>query len=177
VGGFRPAAKGGIMSKKTFIILTACIVSFLFSAPYAGAQGKNDVANFHVQKGLEFYNKGFYEFAPKSQQEEARQNYDLAASEFQKAISANPSSEEAHRNLARVYYVQKKFEDAAREYKKVTELNPSDIDSHVLLALTLTKIDKFDEAIAELQNAKNRTTDENILEKLNGYIQKIEQNR
>ena len=167
------------MSKKVFVYLAAGILSFTFSVSFVGAQGKDDSAgeSYHIQKGMEYYKKGFYELAPKRQQEEARQNYDLAVSEFQKAISMNPGSEEAHRNLARVYYVQKNFEEAAKEYQKVTQLNPYDIDAHVILALTLTKMNKFEDAIAQLQNAKAWTTDEKVLEKLNGYIQKLESNR
>jgi tetratricopeptide (TPR) repeat protein len=169
------------MLKKLFVYLAAGIgiLSFSFSVSLVGAQGKNDSASGgnYIQKGLEYYKKGFYEFAPKGQEEEARLNYDLAVSEFQKAISINPSSKEAHRNLARVYYVQKNFEEAAKEYKKVTQLDPYDIDSHVVLALALTKLHKYDEAIAQLQAAKTWTTDKSILEKLNGYIQKIEENR
>jgi tetratricopeptide (TPR) repeat protein len=171
--------KGGNMSKNLFAYLAAGILFFIFSVSFVGAQNINDSANEgdHIQKGLEYYNKGFYEFTPKRQQEEAQQSYGLAVSEFNKAISMNPSSEEAHRRLARVYYVQKDFEQAAKEYKKVTQLNPYDIDSHVVLALSLTKLKRFDEAIAELQNAKTWTTDEKILERLNVYIQKIEENR
>jgi tetratricopeptide (TPR) repeat protein len=167
------------MSKKLFVYLAAGILSFAFSISFVGAQGKNNSAgeSYHIQKGMEYYKKGFYEFAPKRQQEEARQNYDLAVSEFKKAISVNPGSEEAHRNLARVYYVQENFEDAAKEYKKVTQLNPYDIDAHVVLALTLTKMNKFEDAIAQLQSAKTWTTEEKVLEKLNGYIQKLEANR
>ena len=167
------------MSKKFFVYLAVGILSLVISASIVNAQGKSDSAGegYYLQKGVEYYNKGFYEFTPKGQQEEARQNYDLAVSEFKKAISINPGSEEAHRNLARVFYVQKNFAEAAKEYKKVTQLNPYDIDAHVVLALALTKMNKFDEAIAQLQNAKTRTTDEKILEKLNGYIQKLEANR
>ena len=126
---------------------------------------------------MEYYKKGFYEFTPKRQLDEARQNYEMAVSEFKKAISVNSGSEEAHRNLARVYYVQENFEEAAKEYQKVTQLNPYNIDAHVVLALTLTKLNKFEDAIAQLQNAKAWTTDEKVLEKLNGYIQKLESNR
>ena len=167
------------MSKQLFVCFATGILSFIFLVSFIGAQGKNDSAGegYHIQKGMEYYSKGFYEFAPKRQQEEASRNYELAVSEFQMAISVNPGSEEAHRNLARVFYVQKNFEEAAKEYKKVTQLNPYDIDAHVVLALTLTKMNKFEDAIAQLQNAKTWTTDEKILEKLNEYIQKLEANR
>jgi tetratricopeptide (TPR) repeat protein len=171
--------KGGIMSKQSFAYLATGILFFTCLVSLVGAQGKNDSAGeaYHIQKGMEYYNKGFYQSAAKRQQEEAKQNYELAISEFKMAISVNPDSEVAHRNLARVFYVQKNFEEAAREYKKVTELNPYDIDAHVVLALTLTKMKRFEEAIAQLQDAKTWTTDDKILEKLDGYIQKLEANR
>jgi tetratricopeptide (TPR) repeat protein len=167
------------MAKKLFLFLAIGILSFTCSVSFAGAQGKKELAGEgdHLQKGMEYYNKGFYKFAPQRQQEEARRNYELAVSEFQKAISLNPNSEVAHRNLARVFYVQKNFEEAAKEYEKVTQMNPYDMDAHVLLALTLTKMKKFADAITQLQNAKTWTADEKILEKLNGYIRKLEANR
>jgi tetratricopeptide (TPR) repeat protein len=171
--------KGGIMSRKTFAYLATGILFFKCLVTFAGAQGRDDPAGerYHIQKGIEYYNKGFYEFAPKRQQKEASQNYELAVDEFKKAVSINPASEEGHRNLARVFYVQKNFGEASREYKKVTELNPYDIDAHVLLALTLTKLNKFEDAIAQLEVAKTRTTDQKIVEKLNEYIQKVQANQ
>jgi len=167
------------MSKKLFIYLVAGILSIAFSVSFIGAQGRNDSAeeSYHIQKGMEYYKKGFYEFTPKRQPDEARQNYEMAVSEFKKAISVNSGSEEAHRNLARVYYVQENFEEAAKEYQKVTQLNPYNIDAHVVLALTLTKLNKLEDAIAQLENAKTWTTDEKVLQKLNEYIQKIETKR
>jgi tetratricopeptide (TPR) repeat protein len=167
------------MSKKLLVYLAAGIVSLALSVSFVGAQGNDDSANegYYIQRGLEYYKKGFYEFAPKGKQEEARQSYELATSELKKAIYVNPNSEEAHRNLARVYYVQKNFAEAAKEYKKVTQLNPYDIDSRVVLALALTKVKNFEEAMAELQDAKAWTSDEKILEKLDGYIRKLEENR
>ena len=167
------------MSKKTFANLATGILFFTCLVTFAGAQGRDDPAGerYHIQKGIEYYNKGFYDFAPKRQQKEASQNYELAIDEFKKAVSINPASEEAHRNLARVFYVQKNFEEASGEYKKVTELNPYDIDAHLLLALTLTKLNKLEDAIAQLEVAKTRTTDQKIVEKLNEYIQKVQANQ
>jgi len=83
------------MSKQLFVCFATGILSFIFLVSFIGAQGKNDSAGegYHIQKGMEYYSKGFYEFAPKRQQEEASRNYELAVSEFQMAISVNPGSE------------------------------------------------------------------------------------
>ncbi len=93
------------MFKTIFLYVAAGVFLLACLAFTTGAQERNGSAGegYHVQKGLEYYGKGFYEFAPKGQQEEAGKNYQLAVDEFKKAIAMNPASEDAHRNLARVF--------------------------------------------------------------------------
>ena len=114
---------------------------------------------------------------PKHKKEEASKEYGLAIQEYNKALVINPDYAEAHRNLARVYYVQKKYLKAAKHYKKLTSLDPYDIDSYLYTASAYEKAQKYDEAIAELEIAKEKTTDPQIIEKLNSFIEKIEQRR
>jgi len=171
------------MIKKPFflsvMVIIALVGPILGVAPRAVAQSPNAFGNeaYHNQRGLEYYKEGFHQLAPKRQLKEADQYYELAVAEFKKAISVNASFADAYRNLARVYYVQKKFGEAVEAYKKVTELNPDDLDSYVNLAVAYTQIQRYDEAIEQLEIAKTRTTDANVVEKLNGYIQKVKQNR
>ena len=171
------------MIKKPYLlsimVIITLVVPILVIAPRAASQSPNASGNeaYHNQKGLEYYKEGFYQLAPKRQLKEADQYYELAVAEFKKAISVNASYADAYRNLARVYYVQKKFGEAVEAYKKVTELNPDDLDSYVNLAVAYTQIQRYDEAIEQLEIAKTRTTDANVVEKLNGYIQKVKQNR
>ncbi len=163
----------------SIMVIITLVVPMFAIAPRGASQSPNASGNevYHNQKGLEYYKEGFYQLAPKRQLKEADQYYELAVAEFKKAISVNASYADAYRNLARVYHVQKKFVEAVEAYKKVTELNPDDLDSYVNLAVAYTQIQKYDEAIEQLGIAKTRTTDTNIIEKLNGYIQKVKQDR
>jgi tetratricopeptide (TPR) repeat protein len=164
-------------------LLFIFLVLLIFVLTFASASAQNESPEsqkkgaYHNQKGLEYFKKGFYDLAPNKKDKEAEQYYQQAIAEFKQAIDANPEYEEAHRNLARVYFIKKDFEKAAEQYKKVVTLRPSDIDAHVNLALSYLALDKYDDAIQALENAKSETSDESVIKKLDGYIQKIQQNR
>jgi len=154
-------------------LMTSAFVGF----PAYGAE-KADTSipgeSYHNQKGLSHFKKGFYTLTPKHQKEEASKEYGLSIQEFKKALAINPDYAEAHRNLARVYYVQKKYLKAAEHYKKLTSMDPYDIDAYVLTALAYAEARRYSEAKEELEMAKNMTADPMIHKKLNGYIEKIE---
>jgi tetratricopeptide (TPR) repeat protein len=170
------------MRKKFQLVLMFIgLIVFAIGSVSARAQdeppsGKGKGA-YHNQKGLEYYQKGFYEFAPKKKDQEAEQYYQQAIGEFKKAIAANPEYGEAHRNLARVYYVKKEFEKAAEQYENVVDIDPSDVDAYVNLALAYLRLEKYDDAVQALENAKSQTSDESVIKKLDEYIQNIQQNR
>lgn len=157
-------------------LMTSAFVGF----PAYGAE-KADTSipdeSYHNQKGLSHFKKGFYTLTPKHQKEEASKEYGLSIQEFKKALAINPDYAEAHRNLARVYYVQKKYSKAAEHYKKLTSMDPYDIDSYLYTASAYEKAQKYDEAIAELKIAKEKATDPQIIKKLDSFIEKIEQRR
>ena len=132
-----------------------------------------DEASVHNQRGMEYFKKGFYDHAPKHQDAEAERNYGFAVKEFTAAISRDSSSIESHRNLARVYHVQRNFVGAAEEYKKVIELVPGDLDAYVNCALACIELQRFDEAIQLLKDAKGQTSDAKTLETLDSYIAKV----
>jgi tetratricopeptide (TPR) repeat protein len=132
---------------------------------------------YHNEKGLSHFKKGFYSLTPQHRKKEASQEYGLAIQEFKKALAINPANAETHRNLARVYYIQKKFLQAAEHYKKLTELDPYDIDSYVLTALAYAEAQRYAEARVQLEIAKNMTADLRIIEKLDGYLEKLDQQR
>jgi tetratricopeptide (TPR) repeat protein len=171
--------QGGIMSRKPggVIIVTAIwlLISMLISDRDLLSQQSPDTENAasHIQKGLEYFNEAFYGRIPKGQNREADQYYDLATGELKKAITADPKSIQAHRSLARVYYVRKQYADAADEYRAVTALDPWDVDAFVQLALTYTRLNRYEQAIEQLQIARSRTNDPVAIGKLDGYIQKI----
>ncbi len=167
------------MTKKVFLrrlqsVAAAALAFALLSLPGAFCQetGESD-AGFHNRQGMEYFKKGFYDHAPKKQAAEAERNYGLAIREFKAAISKDAAHTEAHRNLARVYYVQKNFEGAAEEYRRVAELDPHDLDAYVNQALALIELKKPVEAIRALENAKSHTCDPKALEALDSYISKV----
>ena len=81
---------------------------------------------------------------------------------------------EAHRNLARVYYVQNKFSEAAEQYQRVTELAPSDIDAYLNLASSYERMNRYSEAIEHLEKAKTLSSEAMVIDKINGLIVKLQ---
>jgi tetratricopeptide (TPR) repeat protein len=172
--------KGGItMIKSVFrermlAIIAGTILLTFFAVPAALCQVKDtDTPGTHNQRAVEFFKKGFYDHAPKNEAAKAELNYRLAIKEFKAAIAKDASYTEAHRNLARVYYVQRDFDAAAEEYKKVTELAPGDLDAYVNLALAYIELKEFEEAVETLEKARDRTSDPKALDRLNALITKI----
>ncbi len=154
-------------------ITVAVLLTFLLAPAALCQPGDLGDAGRHNERGIGYFKKGFYDHAPKNQVGEAERNYGLAIKEFKAAISQNPSYTEAHRNLARVYYVQKDFGAAAEEYEKVTMLVPQDLDARVNLALALIELQRLDEAIRVLENAKQETSDPKVRDTLDTYVAKI----
>jgi tetratricopeptide (TPR) repeat protein len=154
-------------------IAGALLLTFLFAPAALCQPGNVGDAGHHNEQGIGYFKKGFYDHAPKNQVGEAERNYGLAIKEFRAAISQDPSYTEAHRNLARVYYVQKDFKAAAEQYQKVTELAPQDLDAYVNLALALIELYRLDEAIGVLENAKRETSDPKARDTLDTYVAKI----
>ena len=168
------------MLKKISFILAFMMTSAFCVIVVYGAE--NSVTNtsgkaYHNQKGLDHFKKGFYDLTPKKQKEEASKEYGLAIQEFNKALAIDPDYATARRNLARVHYVRKNFLESAKHYKKLTELNPADIDSYLYAASAYEKAKKYNEAIEQLELAKSQTTSSEIIDKLDIYIEKIEQRR
>jgi tetratricopeptide (TPR) repeat protein len=164
-------------------LLFIFLVLLIFVLTFASASAQNESPEsqkkgaYHNQKGLEYFKKGFYDLAPNKKDKEAEQYYQQAIAEFKEAIAENPDYGEAHRNLARVYFVKKDFEKAAEQYKNVLRIDPSDVDDYVNLSLAYLKLERYDDAVQALENAKSQTSDGNVIKKLDEYIQKIQQNR
>ncbi len=131
----------------------------------------------HNRRGLELFNTGFYELAPRQKAREADQHYELAAAEFKKAIAFDARNIAACRNLARVFYVQKKYPEAAEMYKKVTVLDPGDIDAYLAVADAYARLENYSDAIAQLEIAKTHTSDPAAIAKLNGFIERLKSRR
>ncbi len=158
--------------------ILACFFPALFLVCTSGfflpCMAQDRAAN---ERGEGYFKTGFYEMAPKGKAREANQYYDLAIAEFQKAIKSDDRDVAAHRNLARVYHVKGEYALSAEQYKKVTQLNPDDVDAYVNVALAYSHLHRYDDAIDQLEIAKTRTNDPAVINKLNGYIGKLEQAR
>lgn len=125
------------------------------------------------QRGMNFYNHGFYELIPHGRKSEARQEFAQAEKAFKKAIAIDNNSIDAHRNLARLYFTQENYRDAAAEYAQVLHMEQDNLDNYALLALALAEAGNTVEAIEYLELAKTKTTDEQIITKLDKYIERI----
>lgn len=125
------------------------------------------------QEGLKYFNHGYYHLMPNGKKAEAQQNLNRAEKAFKSALAVNRDYVDAHRNLARLYYLQEKFEEASVEYDHVIRLNPGDIDIYVQMALVQIELGNSSRAIKYLEKAKTQTKDEQVLMKLENYIEKI----
>lgn len=54
-------------------------------------------------------------------------------------------------------------------------MDPYDIDSYVLTALAYAEVQRYAEARAQLEIVKNMTADLRIIEKLDSYLEKLDQ--
>ena len=125
------------------------------------------------QQGLAHFKHGFYDLTPHGRRAEAGDAFARAEKAFLRAVEIDDDFVDAHRNLARLYFVQEKFEQARAQYVRVLRLDPRDLDTYVQIALVHTELGNFQEAIQSLEAARRQTGDAEIIRKLDGYIQKI----
>lgn len=168
------------MLKKSILFLAVLFLVASIFTVYEKRIEANDTKGDEIyfnKKGLSYFNHGFYKLTPKGRQDEASPYYESAIIEFKKAIELNDSYLEPKLNLARVYQVLKNYQMEAELYKRIIQLNPTDIDLYWKLALALLELKQYDDAISQLETAKEYTLDEEIRDILNGYIEKIYQER
>ena len=168
-----------MFSTNRIVIGICLILTYLFSGSTFAAPNELSTPlldeTYYNEMGMKDFKQGYYKLLPSGKKAEANKKIDQAEKSFLKAIEINDDYIDAHRNLARLYYVQKNFDQAAEEYAQVIRLNPENIDNYLNMALALTELGNFDEAIYYLEEAKTKTTDNQIIQKLNEYIAKIEQ--
>lgn len=163
--------RGSVSASVVISVLTLLLFA---EAERSEAQGRTHDAIKYNEMGVRYFNEAFYELTPIGRKQEACERYEQAIAAYKQAISLDESYVDAHCNLARVYYVQKRFLEAAQAYEKVTELTPEDIDAYVKLASAYAQLYMYSEAIEQLEEAKMFTTDENVIKRLNAFIKKIE---
>ena len=166
------------MAKRFFVspllVITVAALLLVAAPEGSGAQETTHDARYYNKLGLSYFNEAYYELTPKGRRQEAIQRYEQAIAAYKRAIAIDDAYVDGHRNLARVYYVQKRYSDAAQVYKRVTALNPSDIDAYVKLASVYAQLQMYPEAIEQLEKAKSFTTDDIVLRQLDGFIEKLE---
>jgi len=145
--------KGGICQRKVLFIWQLESFPLLFRFPsWEPREERFCRRKLSHSKGNGILQTRFYDLPRRRQQEEAAKIIS-GGFRIQKAISVNPGSEEAHRNLARFIMSGKISKRLQKNTRKST--------SWILMilthsfGLTLTKMNRFEDAIAQLENAKN----------------------
>ena len=164
------------MTGKRFLIgLLACALP----ACALGSDGAQPIPAAEVtrqnQQGLDHFKRGYYDLAPKGRTAESEKELKLAEEAFKKAVEADKNALAAHRNLARLYELQKNYLHAATEYAEIIRLDPGDVDAYAHMALVQLELGRTDEAVRYLEAAKARTNDARILQELDGYIARAKQ--
>ena len=60
-------------------------------------------------------------------------------------------------------------------YAQVLRLDPVDIDTYVQMALAQVEMGNWGDAVQYLETAKTKTTENRIIQQLDGYISKVKQ--
>lgn len=125
------------------------------------------------ERGVGHFERGFYDFLPKGRRTEAEREFQFAIQALKQVLDVEPNRVDTHRFLAKIYTVQKRFLLSADHYRKLTDINPLDLDSYVLAATAFAEANRLEESKAELEKAKQMTTDPRILSLLEGYLKKV----
>ncbi len=152
------------------------IILVFFIASGIGTAASKDIQyseTYYNELGLSAFNKGFYDLLPRGEKGAADLCFEQAVTFFEKAIEIDGDFTEAHRNLARVYFIRKEYTLAVEEYKKVIALDPGDPDARLAIASAYVKLGMNDEAIEQLTAAKNQSDDPAVIEKLDRLIEGI----
>jgi tetratricopeptide (TPR) repeat protein len=154
-------------------LLLAMLLPVSALAGAGAAQSPGLEAMSANQQGLAHFKHGFYDLTPHGRNTEARDAFARAEKAFLRAVEIDEDFVDAHRNLARLYFIQEKFEQARAQYAQVLRLEPRDVDTYVQIALVATELGSFQDAIQYLEAARKQTGDAEVIRKLDGYIQKI----
>jgi len=164
------------LKESTFPPVILILLAFFICSGSNGAISKEIQfsAQYYNDQGLSSFNEGFYNLLPTGKKEEAARCFEDAITSFKKALKINHDLVEAHRNLARVYYVRKEYAPAVEEYKKVVALAPYDMNARLAMASAYTKLGMNDEAVEQLTAAKEMSDDPAVIEKLDRLIEGID---
>ena len=97
-----------------------------------------------LDKGLEYYNKGY------------AQNYRKAAELFEKALAQDATYSQAALYLGRTYHALDEHESAAKYFRRAIEIDPDYVEARASFAGMLLDIGNVDEAIRQLNAVVQR---------------------
>lgn len=111
------------------------------------ARHRNRAAADALDKGMQFYQKGFTE------------NYKKAAVEFQKALELDPQYSQAALYLARTYNALFDEPNAEKYFRQAIEIDPDYLEAHASFAGMLLDTGNTDEAIRQFETVIRREPD------------------
>jgi tetratricopeptide (TPR) repeat protein len=106
----------------------------LIAAGFLGLTPSPDTGTVHLQKG----------------------EYDLAISEFNKALEINPRDANAYYNRGLAYWHEGKFDQAILDYSKAIEINPGLAEAYINRGSAYSKKKQYDQAISDYDKALER---------------------
>lgn len=157
-------------SRNSFFGAAFGAMLLLFSSCLIAAPPEPSIAAQHAARAKALFEEGFYTLLPARNAVEAHAKFDLAEHENRRAVELDRNFEQAYRQLARLYHVQKRFDDEVAAQQEILRLKPGDIDVRVRLADTLTRLRRYGEAMEQLQAAQNYTDDTHALQQIDRYI-------
>ena len=152
-------------------------LSIFFSSTLCADPPGDSVAAQHAARGKALFDQGFYELLPRNNRAEAEARFDLAVRENLRAVELNPNLEQAYRQLARIYHVQKRYDDEIGAQREILRLRPDDVDVRVRLADALAREHRVSEALVQLEAAHKYTDDLHALEQIDRYIAILKEHR
>jgi tetratricopeptide (TPR) repeat protein len=154
----------------------AAAALFLLSISSLGADPPDlSVAAQHATKAKALFDEGFYELLRRGNRVEAEARFNHAIRENLRAAELNPDLEQAFRQLARVYHVQKRYDEEIGAQQEILRLRPDDVDVRVRLADALIREHRLHEALEQFRAAQGYTNDPDTLERIGRYIESLEE--
>jgi tetratricopeptide (TPR) repeat protein len=81
------------------------------------------------------------------------QKYELALSDYSKAIEINPNFAEAYGNRGNLYYYQQKYDLALSDYSKAIEINPNYANAYLNRGTVYSDLQKYELALSDYSKA------------------------
>lgn len=157
------------------VLLTVLLVpGAALSGPAPPTQQSPTEQSERVRQGVSHFERAFYELTPHKRDREADQEFEQAITQFQLELTRQPSSSVAHAYLGRIYSIRKDYRKSAAHYDRLSEIEPLNVDACVLAALAYVEDGEVAEARTRLVDARQRTSDPDVLARLAEYLAKLD---